>query len=1221
MKQQFTALRRLLFLALALGTGYNSWGQTYCTPTYTFGGGGDNVTSVVLGTLNNNTAAAGNPSPYYTDYGPQQTGTSPTLSIPLLVPGTTSNITLTFGTDGSQYSAVWVDFNKNGTFDATEYFSLGTNAGASGTAVIPIVVPIGATTGQTKMRVRGGDDNAAPSSTQACGATGSPYGEAEDYFVNIAATVACTGTPPTITATGPASACPGTSFTLTASGPALGTTGLTYQWQSSPTPTGTFTNLGTASASATYTVASQTAATSYRVIVTCTASAQSATSNVVTVTVSPFLNCYCTPTYAIGGAGDGIVRVVLGSLNNPSSATNTTPYYTNYAPQQTGTSPTVAIPILVPGTTSNVSVTVGSDGNQYVGVWVDFNQNGVFETTEYFSLGTNAGANGTSVIPIVVPIGATTGQTKMRVRGGEDNVLTSAQACGASSSPYGEAEDYLVNVAPVVPCTGTPPTITATGPASTCPGASFTLTASGPTPGTSGLTYQWQSSPTPTGTFTNLGTASASATYTVASQTTATSYRVIVTCTASAQSATSNVVTVTVSPFLNCYCTPTYASGGTGDGIVRVVLNTLNNPSPATNTTPYYTDYAPQQTGTSPTVAIPGLSPGIPSNVSVTVGADGSQYVSVWVDFNQNGVFETTEFFSLGTNAGANGTSVIPIMVPATAVLGRTKMRVRGGDDVAQSDSQACGATNSPFGEAEDYLVNIVPCTGGSAAAAAFSYGPTASYCQSGTTAPAVVLATGATAGTFTSTTGLTLNATTGGVTLASSTPGTYTVTNTIVAGGTQCASVNTTTITITAPPSGVFSYPATPLTCANTAGTITPVLAAGATAGTFSLPTATGLSINSTTGVVTVGTTAATGTYTVTNTIAPVNGCAQVTTTATFFLSLPPTSTFAYAGSSYCQNGLDPTPLITGTTGGVFSAPAGLAISASTGTIALYNSTPGTYTVTYVITTPCGTSTTTRTVSISAQPTAGFTYLPNSGCTGSTATIAPILLGGGVIGTFSVIPAAGLTVNATTGVINLSGAVAGTYTIANTVAATANCGVSVNSTTFTVSTAPAAPVLTSSANPTGGILLTSSVATGNQFYRNGVLIPGATNQTFIVNSNSLNGTYTVVITNAAGCSATSNAVPVTITATTPASAGTSLTVYPNPTRDGLLTLELSGYRESVQLSVMNALGQRVYEGTVTGNGLNQKQALNLGALPAGIYLLQARTASGSVETRRLVRE
>ncbi|RZK58951.1 MAG: T9SS type A sorting domain-containing protein, partial [Hymenobacter sp.] len=127
---------------------------------------------------------------------------------------------------------------------------------------------------------------------------------------------------------------------------------------------------------------------------------------------------------------------------------------------------------------------------------------------------------------------------------------------------------------------------------------------------------------------------------------------------------------------------------------------------------------------------------------------------------------------------------------------------------------------------------------------------------------------------------------------------------------------------------------------------------------------------------------------------------------------------------------------------------------------------------------------------------------------------------------------------------------------------------------------------------------------------------------TYLVNSGTKNGSYTVVATNASGCSsAVSAAVSVTVTATTTAQPVTSLTVYPNPTPNGQLTLEMSGYREAVQLTISNTLGQQVQARTLTPAALARPLALDLSALPTGVYVLQARTASGSLEVRRIVRE
>jgi len=59
----------------------------------------------------------------------------------------------------------------------------------------------------------------------------------------------------------------------------------------------------------------------------------------------------------------------------------------------------------------------------------------------------------------------------------------------------------------------------------------------------------------------------------------------------------------------------------------------------------------------------------------------------------------------------------------------------------------------------------------------------------------------------------------------------------------------------------------------------------------------------------------------------------------------------FSYSKSSFHQDESDPTPTITGTTGGTFSAtPSGLSINASTGTIDLSASTIQPYTITYTV-------------------------------------------------------------------------------------------------------------------------------------------------------------------------------------------------------------------------------------------------------------------------------
>lgn len=165
--------------------------------------------------------------------------------------------------------------------------------------------------------------------------------------------------------------------------------------------------------------------------------------------------CYCIPTYSNGGATDDISNVAIGSWSN-ASVGNDAPYYQNFTTSQPAT---VAIPNLSAGTTVILSVTMGSDSNQFSRVWIDFNQNLTFEPSESFSTGTNAGASGTSNISITIPSGATLGQAVMRIRGGDDSAILDTQACGATNSTWGQTEDYFVNI---VAATCTPPAATTT---------------------------------------------------------------------------------------------------------------------------------------------------------------------------------------------------------------------------------------------------------------------------------------------------------------------------------------------------------------------------------------------------------------------------------------------------------------------------------------------------------------------------------------------------------------------------------------------------------------------------------------------------------------------------------------------------------------------------------------------------------------------------------------
>jgi hypothetical protein len=384
--------------------------------------------------------------------------------------------------------------------------------------------------------------------------------------------------------------CPAVNFSINLTNPKPSSTGV--QWESSPDNV-TFTAIVGATTNTLTT--SQTAATYYRCVTTC--GGNNFTSNVLQVTMTPSNACYCTPSYSGGcgsSGGDAMTNVVVGTMTN-SSGCAASPYYTFYN--------NVAIPNISRCQPVNFSITYGSDPANHYAIWVDNNNDGVFTSAEMVSASTvSTGSNGTISGSFSLPSGTYSGQTRMRIRGGDDSALSNIQACGTSNSSWGETEDYIINI---VASTGI------------------------------------------------------------------------------------------------CYCATSYASGCTGysDDIRNVTYSTLNNNSLCT--VGAYTFYN--------NVNIPNIARGVSNTFSITFGTDPNNYFAVWIDADNDGNFTTAEMLLANTAVvGASGSFTGTITIPAGTYNGQTRMRVRGGDDVALSNTQPCGTSNSIFGETEDYIINIV---------------------------------------------------------------------------------------------------------------------------------------------------------------------------------------------------------------------------------------------------------------------------------------------------------------------------------------------------------------------------------------------------------------------------------------------------------------------------------------------------------------------------------
>ena len=162
----------------------------------------------------------------------------------------------------------------------------------------------------------------------------------------------------------------------------------------------------------------------------------SAISNVVTFSTPTGSVTYCASTSS-NTADERISKVVLGSINNPSTATSG---YENFTSKSTdlsrGASNTITI---TPFWTS----TVYSEG---YAVWVDYNKNGLFTDAGelVFSKPTSTATSASG--SFTVPATAALGSTRMRVSMKYNGIPTACE-----SFTYGQVEDYSVNITAVVP--------------------------------------------------------------------------------------------------------------------------------------------------------------------------------------------------------------------------------------------------------------------------------------------------------------------------------------------------------------------------------------------------------------------------------------------------------------------------------------------------------------------------------------------------------------------------------------------------------------------------------------------------------------------------------------------------------------------------------------------------------------------------------------------------
>ncbi len=563
-------------------------------------------------------------------------------------------------------------------------------------------------------------------------------------------------------------------------------------------------------------------------------------------------------------------------------------------------------------------------------------------------------------------------------------------------------------------------------------------------------------------------------------------------------------------------CVPTSTSDD-ATGVTNVTFNTINNSSTGVDA----------YTNNSATITTVNKGQTYPLSVKVNTFGNYLVVTKAWIDWNQDCTFDpATEEYVLGnaTNVtdGLTASSPLSILIPATALTGNTKMRIRATYNVPPT---SCG--DQSYSEAEDYTLNVVAagCT-----PVAITTQPTASQnaCNPGGASFTVVAATGTAPITYQwqyyngATWNSVVNGTPAGATYTNGTTATMTVAGiTAVATHqyrcylTNCSGANNATSTTAnliinaLPTAGITnnSGGATQVTCALPAINVT---ATGGTSYAWSGGSTPATAANS------FNTNA---TYTVTVTAA--NSCTATSNIViTKNITAPTAAITNNSGGATQVTCALPTINVTATGGTSYAWSGG----ATPTTAANSFNTNATYTVTVTAANSC---TATSNIVITKNITAPTAVITNNSGGATQVTCALPTINVTATGGTSYAWSGGATPTTAGNSFNTNATYTVTVTGANGCTGTSNITI----------TQDASAVTAGITNNSGSTMLTcaltsiSVTATGGTSY----IWSGGNTPTTAANSFTTPATYTVTVTAANGCTATSSiTLTQDVTAPTP---------------------------------------------------------------------------------------
>ncbi|NEV94524.1 S8 family serine peptidase [Psychroflexus sp. YR1-1] len=432
---------------------------------------------------------------------------------------------------------------------------------------------------------------------------------------------------------------------------------------------GTSTWTTTSSDNASTTLEGLTAETTYEAQVrSICGSGSSAYSSSISFTTTPQELVYCD------SKGNSVADEYIGNfeLNSISNASGGGNGYSDFTSTSTE---------LASSQTYSFTITptwTGTVYNEGYALWIDYNKDGDFTDAGELVFSKAASSDTPVTGNFTVPSTIVEGATRLRVSMKYNAIPGSCEAFS-----YGEVEDYTVNLSANTEDTQAPSTPTAFA-ASNVTETSVNLSWDASTDNVGVEGYEVIQGSSVLGSTVNTSVKvnglSAGTTYSFA----------VKAKDAAGNTSASATLSVTTASSSVTYCT----SSGNNSSYEWIDFVGLNNISKTSADDSGYADR------TNLEADLPYGS----NTVQISAGFSGqayTEYWKIWIDYNKNGVFETSELVVSGSSSSADNLSAT-FNVPTTAVSGLTRMRVSMKYNAAQTPCE-----NFAYGEVEDYTVNV----------------------------------------------------------------------------------------------------------------------------------------------------------------------------------------------------------------------------------------------------------------------------------------------------------------------------------------------------------------------------------------------------------------------------------------------------------------------------------------------------------------------------------